>query len=124
MNEHFSRARELLLQCPYGPTNWQFLSISFDPEFDRPRVLTRYAYSHRGPSADRWLFGAAPTNVLASMVAQLDFRFAEEGGSFVHNLRTVVLDPECRIYRQFDGNKWRAEELARALAEAAQAGHP
>lgn len=121
MNQHFNLARELLLQRPGGPTNWQFLSISFDPEFDKPGVLNRYAYSYRGKNEDRWLFAAAPTNVMASFVNQLDFRFANEGGSFLHNLRTVVLDPQRRIYRQFDGNKWKAGELADALAEAAVA---
>jgi protein SCO1/2 len=120
MNQHFNRARELLLRRADGPTNWQFLSISFDPEFDKPGVLNRYAYSYRGQSADRWLFAAAPTNVMASMASQLDFRFANEGGSFLHNLRTVVLDPQRRVHRQFDGNIWKAEELAQALAEAAQ----
>jgi protein SCO1 len=121
MNQHFNRVRELLLQQPGGPTNWQFLSISFDPEFDKPGVLTRYAYSYRGANADRWLFAAAPTNVMAAFVSQLDFRFANEGGSFLHNLRTVVLDPQRRIHRQFDGNKWKSEELAQAMAEAARA---
>jgi protein SCO1/2 len=119
MNQHFQRARQSLLQRPHAPTNWQFLSVSFDPEFDKPGVLHRYAYSYRGQSADRWLFAAAPSNVMASMVATLDFRFANDGGSFLHNLRTVVLDPERRVYRQFDGNKWKAEELAQALIEAA-----
>lgn len=119
MNQHFNRARELLLKQSGGPSNWQFLSISFDPEFDKPGVLSRYAYSYRGKSADRWLFAAAPTNVMASFANQLDFRFANEGGSFLHNLRTVVLDPQRRIHRQFDGNKWKAEELAQAMAEAA-----
>jgi len=121
MNQHFNRARDLLLHQPGGPTNWQFLSISFDPEFDKPGVLTRYAYSYRGKNVDRWLFAAAPTNVMASFVSQLDFRFANEGGSFLHNLRTVVLDPQRRIHRQFDGNKWKAEELAQAMADAARA---
>lgn len=46
-------------------------------------------------------------------------KMANEGGSFVHNLR-----PERRVYRQFDGNKWKAEELAQAITEAAQSGHP
>ena len=54
MNQHFSRARELLLKESGGATNWQFLSLSFDPDFDKPGVLARYAYSYRGPSADRW----------------------------------------------------------------------
>ena len=120
MNQHFNRAREILARDPGGPTNWQFLSISFDPDFDRPGVLTRYAYSYRGQDADRWLFAAAPANVMSAMAPQLDFRFANEGGSFLHNLRTVVLDPQRRVFRQFDGNKWKAQELAEALTEAAR----
>jgi len=42
MNQNFGRARELLQQLEAGPTNWQFISISFDTEFDRPEVLKRY----------------------------------------------------------------------------------
>jgi len=61
---------------------------------------------------------------MASFVSQLDFRFANEGGSFVHNLRTVVLDSQRRIHRQFEGNKWKAQELAEAMAEAATEGNP
>ena len=124
MSTDFSRARELLRQQSGGPTNWQFLSLSFDPEFDQPGVLTRYAFSYRGANLDRWLFASAPTNVTAALAPLLDFRFANEGGSFLHNLRTVVLDPQRRVYRQFDGNRWKPEELAQALAEAASSSPP
>jgi protein SCO1 len=120
MNQHFNRARETLLRQTDGPTNWQFLSISFDPGFDKPEVLTRYAYSYRGQNTNRWLFASASSSVMDFMSSQLDFRFANEGGSFVHNLRTVVLDGQRRVYRQFDGNKWKAEDLAQAITEAAQ----
>ena len=120
MNQHFNRAREILLRQTEGPTNWQFLSISFDPGFDKPEVLTRYAYSYRGQNTNRWLFASASSTVMDFMASQLDFRFANEGGSFVHNLRTVVLDGQRRVYRQFDGNKWKAEELAQAINEASQ----
>lgn len=120
MGHNFSRARELLSELSPGPTNWQFLSISFDPGFDKPEVLKRYAQNYRGDNADRWLFAAAPTNELATITPQLDFRFANDGGNLVHNLRTVVLDCEGRLYRQFNGNQYKPEELAQAVAEAAQ----
>ena len=122
MNQHFSRTRDLLSQKPDGATNWQFLSISFDAEFDQPGVLTRYAYSYRGKNTNGWFFAAAPPTTMASMVPQLDFHFLNEGGSFIHNLRTVVLDPRRRLFRQFDGNKWTAEELAEAVTQAIEAG--
>jgi cytochrome oxidase Cu insertion factor (SCO1/SenC/PrrC family) len=40
-----------------------------------------------------------------------------------HGLRTVVLDPQGRIFRQLDGNKWTPQELADAILEAAR-GRP
>jgi protein SCO1/2 len=119
MNVNFGQARELLLQNLEGPTNWHFLSISFDPEFDKPGVLGRYAFSYRGTITNQWLFAAAPTNVLEVLSPQLDFRFANERGSFQHNLRTVVLDAKGRVHRYFEGNQWTPEELASSMAEAA-----
>jgi protein SCO1/2 len=118
MNQNFYRAREILAR-EKGLTNWHFLSISFDPGFDNPGVLSRYAWSYRGENSNGWLFASADTNVLAGMSPLLDFRFANESGSFQHNLRTVVLDPQRRIFKHFEGNSWKASELADAMKEAA-----
>ncbi|HWN94215.1 MAG TPA: copper-binding protein [Methylomirabilota bacterium] len=120
MNQNFFRAREILLK-ESGPTNWHFLSVSFDPDFDKPGVLSRYAWSYRGENSNRWLFASAATNVVAGMSPLLDFRFANEGGSFQHNLRTVLLDPHRRVFKHFEGNSWNANELAQAMREAARA---
>ena len=122
MGKNFAQARELILATPNAPTNWQFLSISFDPEFDQPAMLASYANFYRAGSADRWLFAAAPTNVLASLAPRLDLMVNREaGGNISHNLRTVVLDGQSRIRRQFDGNQWTAEELAREVIRASAA---
>ena len=119
MGNRFKEARELLLSRPNAPTNWQFLSISFDPDYDSPPVLANYARNYRGANPDRWHYAAASTNALAQIASPLDLKYAREGGSIAHNLRTVVLDATGRIHRQFDGNTWKATELADALAEAA-----
>lgn len=122
MGNRFKEARELLLARPGSPTNWQFLSLSFDPEFDTPLGLKNYARNYRGTDPDRWLYAVASSNVLAQIAGPLDFRFAKENGSLSHNLRTVVLDSSGRIHRQFDSNTWKAAELAEALVEAAASG--
>jgi protein SCO1/2 len=122
MSHGFASARELLQQANGGPTNWQFLSLSFDPEFDRPEVLAAYARNYRGAESKGWLFAVLSTNVLASLESKLDFRVTRDNGALVHNLRTVVLDPQRRIYRQFKGNQWKPAELAQALVEAARLG--
>jgi len=120
MNGNFAKARQIVLAATNAPTNWQFLSISFDPDFDQPAVLASYANVYRNGNADRWLFAAASTNVLAKIAPRLDLMIMREGGSISHNLRTVVLDTGGRIYRQFDNNDWTSQQLADAVLEAAR----
>lgn len=124
MNRNFSEARNLLLAATNALTNWQLLSVSFDPAFDEPVILASYAGLYRGTNTDRWLFAVASTNTLAALAPKLDFRFWRENGTLSHNLRTVVLDGGGKIFRQFDGNDWTAAELAKALSDAAKKAAP
>jgi len=120
MGSHFAQARELISTRANAPTNWQFLSISFDPEFDTPAQLKSYGNSYRVGKSDRWFFAAASAEVLRELAPRLDLMITREaGGSISHNLRTVVLDTRGRIASQFDGNQWSPEQLADALARAA-----
>ena len=120
MNNNFEQTRKILLADTHAPTNWQFLSISFDPGFDTPEVLSQYANLYRGDDPNRWLFASAPTNVLADAAMRLDLMIMRQGNNISHNLRTVVLDPQGRIYRQFDGNQWTSQQLADAMTRAAR----
>jgi protein SCO1/2 len=124
MSQHFARSRQQLQSLPGASTNWMFLSLSFDPEHDRPEVLRRYGSRWRGDSPDRWVFASIAGPVLASLAPALDLKVQPEDGTFMHNLRTVVIDTNGRIHRQFDGNDWTPEELTDALQAAATAGTP
>jgi protein SCO1 len=120
MDKNFAETRRLLLTMPGAPTNWQFLSISFDPEIDQPSVLSAYASYFREGNSDRWLFATASTNTLATLAPQLDLLVVHDGTGITHNLRTVVLDPQGRIAHQFDGNQWLPEKLAEAMLTTAR----
>lgn len=119
MNKHFREARDLLLARADGPTNWNFLCVSFDAEFDSPAVLRNQAFAYRGTNPTGWLFASASQAVLEDLAPAIDLTVMREGASFSHNLRTLVLDPQGRIFKQFDGNRWTPEELAEAVATAA-----
>jgi protein SCO1 len=120
MDLNFAETRNLLRAAADAPTNWQFLSISFDPEYDLPATLTTYAAYYRQHDDDRWLFSVADTNTLKRIAPLLDLMVKHEDNSISHNLRTVVLDPQGRIARQFDGNQWTPRELADAMLAAAR----
>jgi len=82
-------------------------------------VLLNYANVYRGDNTNRWLFAAASTNVLADVALRLDLMVMRQGNNISHNLRTVVLDPQGRIYKQFDSNQWTPQQLADAIMQAA-----
>ena len=120
MSKNFAETRRLLLNTPAAPTNWQFLSISFDPDFDQPEMLASYAKFFRDNNPDRWRFAAASTNAIARLAPQLDLMVMRDSAGISHNLRTLVLDPQGRITHQFDGNEWIPQMLANALVSAAR----
>lgn len=120
MSKNFFETRQLLLTMTNAPANWQLLSISFDPGFDTPEMLTSYANVYRGVDTNRWLFAVASTNTLAEIAPRLDLMVMRNSLGVTHNLRTLVLDPQGRIFRQFDGNEWTPQELAGAILHAAQ----
>lgn len=119
MSKGFAQAGSLL-NSEGAPKSWQLLSISFDPEFDTPKVLSNYAKLYRGSDTTNWLFAAADPANLGALSASLDLVLTRNGGSISHNLRTVVIDPKGRLYRRFDGNAWSASELVEAMKMAGQ----
>lgn len=121
MNKNLAAARKILVEDANAPTNWQMFSISFDSELDKPQILGGYGSFYRGQNTNRWLFAVASTNTLAGLAPKVGLNFWREAGTISHNLRTVVLDGQGNIAAQFDGNEWTAEELAKAIAEAARA---
>jgi protein SCO1 len=121
MSKNFSEARDLILATSNAPANWQLLSISFDPGFDTPDMLTGYANFYRGTDTNRWIFAVASTNTLSGLAPRLDLMVMRDGYNIMsHNLRTVVLDPQGRIFRQLDGNQWTPQQLADAILQAAR----
>ena len=120
MNRNFAQTRKLLLATPNTPINWQFLSISFDPDFDHPDVLAYYGNFYRGGNADRWLFASAPPDSLAALGSRLGLMVMRQDSNITHNLRTVVVDPQGRLYRQFNDNQWTPRQLVDAMLEAAK----
>ena len=122
--EFCRQARDLILAMTNAPANWQFLSISFDPEFDTPELLSNYAgsLSRRKHQPAGCLPPRPPTRSPTWRRAS-DLMVMRQGGNISHNLRTVVLDPQGRIYRQFNGNEWTPQQLADAVVGSRARNH-
>ncbi|HWW01010.1 MAG TPA: SCO family protein [Candidatus Acidoferrum sp.] len=120
MANNFEEAQEKLLALANGPTNWQFLTISFDPEFDKPAVLKAYADFHRY-DPHHWTFATGELIDITGIAEQFGLAFwHDETGSISHNLRTAVLDASGRVQKVFEGNNWTSNELVAEMVKAAE----
>jgi protein SCO1/2 len=118
MANQFAEAQQKLLAMANSPTNWHLLTISFDPEFDKPAVLLAYALAHQY-NPKYWTFATGELIDITAIGEQFGLAFwHDETGSITHNLRTVVLDSGGRVQKVFEGGDWTSAELVAELVKA------
>lgn len=118
MSKRFSEAYKLLTTTPNSPTNWHFLSISFDPHFDTPTVLKNYAQRYNY-DARRWNFVTGAMIDIDAITEQFDLPIIKQGENWDHKLRTVVIDGEGRVKKIFVYNLWTTADLVEEIIKAA-----
>jgi protein SCO1/2 len=100
------------------------LSVSVDPEFDRPDVLLQHA-RRAGANPETWSFVTGDRDEVERFASWFDVSIMREdtpAQEVVHNLRTAVIDPSGRVVKVFAGNDWQPSELLAALRAASARG--
>jgi protein SCO1 len=126
LSRNFEEASQKLSALPGGPTNWHFLSVSFDPEFDTPSVLKAYAKRYQY-DPNHWSFLTGPKEKISELASGSDVKFEREGGFINHNFRTLIIDAAGHLEMMFPvgGNLSEAivaEVLKAAAVPATQPG--
>jgi protein SCO1/2 len=118
MTSNFEKAAAELAKSG-SPTNWNLLSISFDPEYDTPERLAEHAKKFKRDPA-KWNFVTTDKSEIKALTDQLGLQFFTRNGILEHNLRTVVIDTNGRISRIFIGNEWDVAEFVAEMKKAAE----
>ena len=115
---------EIYKQLGTNPSlaNAELLSISFDPEYDKPKVLRDYGFSvahtHDAALFRHWQFAAAPAAELPKIADFFALTVKPEGGLITHNLSTVVIGPDGKIVKWYHGGDWQVSDLIKDAADA------
>jgi protein SCO1 len=98
------------------------LSVSFDPQYDTPTVLTDYGHKWAGTQAgvfNHWEFASVSAADLPAMAKFFGLTVIPEKDDIItHSLSTAVIGPEGKIYRWYHGSDWQASELLKDAARA------
>lgn len=118
LDRRFADAQERLTADPALAGRVRLLSVSFDPDGDRPETLTAHAAKLRANPA-MWRFATAPRDDVDRFAIRFGVNvIREDDGTITHNMRTAVIDPQGRVTRLLDGSEWTADDLVAAIRAA------
>ena len=128
MSRNFAEVDKALASDPALYAQTHLLSISFDPAYDTPAVLSSYgkAYSGHGddPSSKNifkhWDFAAPSEKDLAALTQYFNVGITPgDEGSINHSLSTVLIGKDGKIAAWYPSNDWKPEEVVAQVKLAA-----
>jgi protein SCO1/2 len=119
MSNNFAAIDRELQKQPELYQKTHLLSVSFDPDYDTPRVLRSYGASHTERYSDEsfhhWEFTTGSADEVKGIAQFFGMRYyhdTESGADqVIHSLRTAVISPEGKLVKLYRGNEWKPEEV-------------
>ncbi len=121
LSKNFAQAALKLSSLPQAPTNWHFLSVSFDPAFDTPPVLKAYAERYQY-DCRHWSFITGPREEISELARLSNVQFEPDGGLFNHNFRTMIIDASGQLQMIFPTGGDLSEAIVSEVLKAASTG--
>lgn len=125
MSTNFAMIDERLHEHPELYEKTHLLSISFDPDYDTPKVLRSYGAAYTGKYSDEtfthWEFASGSANEVKGVAQYFGMRYYQSDSGeqqVMHTLRTAVIGPDGKIVKVYRGNEWKPEEVLKDLADA------
>lgn len=123
MSSNFAAIDQELQKLPDLREKTHLLSISFDPEYDTPKVLRSYGAAHTGKYSDEtfshWEFASGSTDEVKGIAQFFGLRYNKDSESgqeqIIHSLRTALIGPDGKIVKVYRGNEWKPEEVLREI---------
>ena len=86
------------------------LTISFDPKYDTPEILTRYATSMRAGGAG-WHFLTGDAAKIERVCNAFGIQYFAEEGMITHSLQTAVIDRDGRLAATVEGKDFTPRQI-------------
>jgi protein SCO1 len=115
MSNNFGEVAKQLQKTPVAWKKAHLLSLSFDPEYDKPNILKTYGKSYAGsidPKFEHWQFVTASPEEVRKAADYFGLVFDPQNGQYIHSLRTAVIGADGKLIEVIHGNEWKPEEVA------------
>ena len=129
MSTNFAAVDKELQKEPDVYAKTHLLTISFDPDYDTPKVLRSYGASHTGRYSDEtfqhWEFATGTKDEVKGVAQFFGLRYFQDTESgdeqVIHSLRTAVIAPDGKLVKLYRGNEWKPDEIVNDLTSLVSA---
>jgi protein SCO1/2 len=119
MSNNFAAIDQALQKQPETYDKTHLLTISFDPDYDTPKVLRSYGASHTGRYSDEtfqhWEFASGTKDEVKGVAQFFGLRYYHDTESndeeVIHSMRTAIVGPDGKVFKLYRGNEWKPEEV-------------
>lgn len=118
LSKNFEEASQKLEAMANAPTNWHFISVSFDPQSDTPQILKSYGMSYRYDPA-HWSFFTGPKEKIAELARGAGVKYEADAGTINHNFRTLIIDPGGHLQMVFPVSGDLSDQIVSEILKAA-----
>ena len=124
MSNNFALIDQEVQKQPGLYETTHLLTISFDADYDTPKVMRSYGASHTGRYSDEtfahWEFATGSTDEVKGIAQFFGMRYYQDTASgneqVIHSLRTAVIGPDGKLYKLYRGNEWKPAEIVADMA--------
>jgi len=117
LSKNFQEASQKLKATAGAPTNWHFISVSFDPQADTPQILKNYGQSY-GYDPEHWSFFTGSLEKIAALARGSGVTYETEAGTINHNFRTLIIDPEGHLQMIFPTSGDLSDQIVSEILKA------
>jgi protein SCO1/2 len=129
MSNNFATVEKQLQADASAYDQTHLLTITFDPDYDTPKVLRSYGAGHTGRYSDEtfqhWEFLTGSKDEVKGIAQFFGLRYFHDTESgdeqVIHSLRTAVIGPDGKLFKLYRGNEWKPEEITADLKTLAAA---
>jgi protein SCO1/2 len=100
-----------------GLSSLEFVTITFDPEFDSPGVLRGYAQAYGFGSDNFHLLTTTRPELIDAILRQFGILTIEENGTINHTMATLLVDASGRVALREEGPNWSGDAFLAAARE-------
>ncbi len=115
LSNNFAQVMQQLQKDPKAFGEAQLLSISIDPEHDKPATLRSYGERYVGrvdPRFAHWEFASGSPEQVRQVADFFGLAYNQKDGQIVHGLVTVLIGKDGKVDKVYSGNDWKPDEVA------------